>query len=521
MSTQVQGPTAEADSIDLFTRLQTFARLRGRVGRHWYGTVVSTKDRGELARNGFVSASIGFRGAGFLRQVLVGDYSVTAGFGLVMSRGSPSSNSGIGTMRIGSALRSNQGGNLRGFFRGAAVELGSQGETSNFRIALFGSRRSLAARLNEDGSVASVDWSGLVISSTQIQRQGQLTETVVGGRAEWDYDGIVRIGATGYRGWFDRSIEPEGFGNGFSGTRVGVAGIDIRSSFSTLDVGCEAATSGNGAWSWIGTLSVVPAVGMRVACSFRSYAVDFANPHAGVAGTRTGGYNETGFSALWRASILTSVEVEGGCDVSHARGPTSSTVLPTAVQKLRLGIRAAKSMSVSPFVRWRFERRIISALPAGAEAGAQREDLDVVKNIAAAGLELTPFGGWHVMVAVVGVNTTKGEEPLSGEMIASSVSWTCEGFAVQGSYGLFDSNSSDAVPSLPERSIGGGVESFTGYGRGERFAVAFRWEAFESVQIESKVASTVTLWKHVSAFSYPAPPSGPATVFSSGLAIRF
>lgn len=203
--------------VRMLTRLRA---QRERIGLN----VTLERDAGEAFRwhpatgtygYDFASASFAVRGAGHLETLVVGDFALSFGQGLVFWNGG---SFGKGIDAVQAAVRTGRGITAYGstdetrFFRGvaASVRLGS------LRAALFASRRSLDAALTDssalpaetDAMVTALPESGLHRTPQELARKGTLSYGLLGGQVEVRHRGLT-AGLVGYTSRFGLPMAPQ------------------------------------------------------------------------------------------------------------------------------------------------------------------------------------------------------------------------------------------------------------------------------------------------------------------------
>ncbi len=175
-----------------------------------YGSVeafgVTDKDPGESSYADFYSLSLRTGNLWFLSEVVIGDYTLSLGNGLLFSRGGMISKSaGAVTPLFKSrsySLRPYHSKGENKFMRGVAFEL----PAGPLRVTAFGSSKSLFAIVNDSGSVTSVDYSGLHLAS-QAPRQ-RLLEQIAGGILRFESPEL-NAGISGVLFTYDRKFQDD------------------------------------------------------------------------------------------------------------------------------------------------------------------------------------------------------------------------------------------------------------------------------------------------------------------------
>ncbi|MEX0746699.1 MAG: helix-hairpin-helix domain-containing protein, partial [Rhodothermales bacterium] len=135
-------------------------RIRIRRGRSFRAAVTLEKDAGEpglwplpgsLYGYDFASGSVALDGAGPFRVLILGDYAVRVGEGMLLQQGISVGNVvGSSPLRSGNSLRPYSSSSEHGFFRGLALRTK---DAYGISIAAFLSRRHLDGRTDSTGAI--------------------------------------------------------------------------------------------------------------------------------------------------------------------------------------------------------------------------------------------------------------------------------------------------------------------------------------------------------------------------------
>lgn len=294
--------------------------------------VTLEKDAGEALRNGFDYAGIHFyyKGLGFIKSLVVGDYNLHFGHGLTMGTGfnlmaNPLSGSWVNAAnRITASTAANEGASLRG----AAVTL-SPGQHSN--LTFFYSFRKIDASLSDpndtlvssegnyyDGYLAkSIIETGLHRTDLELARKGRLRQSVIGGNFNTRYR-FLRFGATATYTKFNPGLsekdKPEQQFN-FYGTSLIDFGTDFTVTWKSLVLFSEISGSDNGSKAFIGGLRSEEAGDHGFTIFYRSYDKEYHNFFSSAWSQNPECRNERGYySALWIKPIAGWI-ISAGADI--------------------------------------------------------------------------------------------------------------------------------------------------------------------------------------------------------------
>lgn len=243
--------------------------------RHVSLGLTQEKDAGEMLNSAtgfdFNSFHLALNDNGMLKSLVIGDYSLNFGQGLVMWTGGAF---GKGRDVIGSINKNERG--LRpyssaqetDFFRGIA---GSYGHRIQFTG--FYSGRSATAAVIEGDTVRFPSSSGLHRTINELDRKNNLRQEVAGGRIRIATQAGL-LGMTGYVSQFDRPIYSDNV-NEFKGAEHSVLGMDFRSLLGTVLLFGEWAVSRGGGQAGIVGLETQIGWGSELALLYRNFGQNF------------------------------------------------------------------------------------------------------------------------------------------------------------------------------------------------------------------------------------------------------
>jgi len=275
----------------------------------------------------FLSGFLGFRGKKIIDRVIVGDYALRFGEGVVLNSSrwmgswltSPSFMSGRSAAVPYTSSEEND------FFRGICIAIGD----INTGALLFGSSNLTDARplYDEDSTATAVSnlvRGGLHITESQLAARNSLTETVAGLRLTAGADRI-RGGVTALSTWFslpflpDRG-KPENI-HAFEGDRLLNLAADFRAGTGPVLLFAEAAMSLPGSWAATAGLRAKPSGRVTFNLLARHFAPDYHAFHSGAYKAGSGSGNETGIAASLHLEAARHLFVTAAADHYRIPGP--------------------------------------------------------------------------------------------------------------------------------------------------------------------------------------------------------
>lgn len=288
--------------------VRSLLKMKHEQGRFSLG-LTAENDPGEpfTFKNGygsdFLSGYLEFRGKGIADRVIVGDYALRIGEGLVFNSSrwmgswlsSPSFMSGRSTAVPYTSTEENS------FFRGLCLMLGSM----NAGGVLFVSSNKIDARLlhsvdSTATGVSNLVSGGLHVSPSQLEARNSLTENVAGihlTAGAPKIRGGVTASATRFSLPFypDRS-KPENL-HAFEGDRLLNLAADFKAGTGPVLFFAEAALSLPGSWAATAGLRAKPSGRVTFNLLARHFSPDYHAFHSGAFKAGSGSGNETGLSA--------------------------------------------------------------------------------------------------------------------------------------------------------------------------------------------------------------------------------
>jgi len=285
---------------------QLYARFRVNHPQDFSFGFTMEKDEGERLGIGngqspadFFSFHAAVMNQGKLKSLIVGDYQIQSGQGLLLSGGFQL---GKGAETITTVRRHNLGPlpytsvMESGFFRGVAAKYAL---TKHWEATAFTSYNRLSGNLSE-GEVpafSSIYANGLHRSRREVARKNVIAQWVNG--AQLRYSGQrfalgTTVLSTLFSGAYQRT--PRVYNQQeFNGRRNFNWGFDYRFSVANASFFGEGALSASGGKAFVGGMLMGLTSQIDFASLFRHYATDFHSFHGAAFGERSRNINETGF----------------------------------------------------------------------------------------------------------------------------------------------------------------------------------------------------------------------------------
>ncbi len=267
---------------------------------------------------------------GRLRDLVVGDYALYFGQGLVLWNGRTF---GKGREVIGTANRSSRGvrpyssSQESDFYRGAAATYGSDLQFTGF----YSDRRQSASVIAAD-TMRMPQEDGYHRTQNERDQRRNLGQKTYGGRLRMELP-FGFVGASGYRTMFDKIVSG---GNrisdrfDFNGRETSAVGVDYTVLAGPAIIFGEGARSQNGGLGFLSGLESAIGDDTELAIAYRNYAKDFQSILGNGFGERSGQpKNEEGFYLGLRHELNDDITLSGYFDQFNSPAPHFGTTQPT------------------------------------------------------------------------------------------------------------------------------------------------------------------------------------------------
>ncbi|SOE20844.1 Helix-hairpin-helix motif-containing protein [Spirosomataceae bacterium TFI 002] len=278
-----------------------YARYRLQHPKDFSFGVIVEKDAGEPNFADYVTAHFQLQNKGFFKNMIVGDYQLQFGQGLICSGGYAAGKGGepiYTTRRSDLGIRPHNSVLEGGFFRGTAVTIAK----NNFEMTPFVSFAGRDASSNtdlsddEDQIFSSLLIAGLHRTESEIAKKKILKEFNVGLNGKWKFpNGHIGITAlsTNYNANITRTSRPYTAFE-FSGEQNLVVGPNFSYSWQNFNFFGEAARSSSGGFGATGGFVAALSPSVEWAMNFRNYDKDFHSFYANSFGEGSRTINEKG-----------------------------------------------------------------------------------------------------------------------------------------------------------------------------------------------------------------------------------
>ena len=310
-----------------------YQRVRYR-SHHLSANITQEKDPGEpsggTAGLDYFSWHVALKDNGILKDLVIGDYSLSFGQGLVLWSGGAF---GKGRETVGAANRKERGiapytsAQETNFYRGVAVTAGGR-----FQMTGFYSFRKQSATAISGDTVSFPRATGLYRTLNERARYNNIRQELYGGNLRVELP-FGYLGATAYKTVFSSYIEG---GSAvydrydFSGLSNAAAGLNYRFMMSSTILFGEAAASENRGLGFIAGIESAIGEDTEMTLAFRSYSKDFQSFMGDGFGEASGApQNEEGMYLGLSQKLNSSIILSGYFDRYRYPAPRFGTTQPT------------------------------------------------------------------------------------------------------------------------------------------------------------------------------------------------
>jgi hypothetical protein len=344
-------------------RQRIYTRYRLSRSKDFSVGFISERDPGEKNFFDYTVFHIQLQNKGNFKNIVVGDYLLQFGQGLIFSAGYVA---GKGGEPVYTTRRSNLGARPynslieNGSFKGATTTY----KAGRFEVTGMFSYKRKDASIGEptetaDEYFSSLLTAGLHRTETEIKNRNALLEQNIGGNILYKVDHI-QLGFSVLNTRFDKDFVkrdlPYNFYD-FTGKANTIAGPNISISWNNFNIFGEAARSSSGGFGYL--IGVVGSLGQKVEWAFnhRNYQPDFHTLYGNgfSEGSRT--INEKGVYSGLKYSIKKGLEVVGYYDVFSFPWLRYRVDAPSSGHDYQLRINYKPNKKFSTYLAYRGESK--------------------------------------------------------------------------------------------------------------------------------------------------------------------
>lgn len=334
-----------------------YHRIRYQIGnsQHFQAGLRVEKDAGERFYDSYGAYAM-LHDVGILERVVVGDYRIGFGEGLVLG-GSTWNSKSTPTLKTQGGIRPMTGMDETTFLRGAAITLSL---FKHLRLSAFGSYRKRDATLTKEGEVQTLRTDGYHRTASEWERRRNVGSTVLGGNIAW-YNKGFHLGATGYWQKFDRTLNPgtQQYRAIYpKGSSFGVAGVNYGYTRYRLSFAGEAAYSAaGGGFATINRASWTIGRNYILSAVQRFYAYQYYSFYSSSLAENSNAQNESGVLLHLQAEPLAGLQLTAYADFFHHPWPRYRMTHSSTGQEFMLQGVYTVSRQHSLLARYQLKRK--------------------------------------------------------------------------------------------------------------------------------------------------------------------
>ncbi len=306
---QIQSPKSSGYHSGKYSGspVKTYERMTFSFNANTYGSLLFEKDPGE---NRWQDHFVGFIEKDqfyFLSKIVIGNYRIEVGQGLVFWGPygfSKSANPAASVKKRATGIRGYTYADENRYLNGIAFETTYQ----SFSFMGFISSNYLDATLNEDGTISSLPSSGYHRTESEINHKNRLNEKLAGCRimksGSWG-----TVGFTAYQNHYTNEIKKNDLSRYrfyFQGEKNHVMGLDFDIFINQFNFSGEIARSRSQGWALINN-GIMKFGKSSLVLSYRRFEPDFQNLHSNGFGVSPACNEEGFYLAIREESLLHSV----------------------------------------------------------------------------------------------------------------------------------------------------------------------------------------------------------------------
>jgi len=313
------------DSISLGSQWKILTKYKFIAGS-FSGGFTSEKDPGEKFFSGntsvpdFLSAYFTYKGNGFVRKLIIGDYSARFGQGTAINTGfrTALSPTAQGYMSARDEIRSYTSTDENNFLRGVAAELNLE----NMGLTLFYSKNYPDANLgslsgSSEDYIENFYKAGIHNTNSLLRKKDAVSETVSGINLSYHLSNL-KLGMVWLNNGFSLPLiteenKPEKIFN-FSGKRNNIYTLYYNSLIKRILIFGEFSINETNAHAFVQGLSFRPSDRLAFNWLYRNYNSGFFSFHGNGPGHNSVTGNEQGILANFTFEAAKHLFISGGCD---------------------------------------------------------------------------------------------------------------------------------------------------------------------------------------------------------------
>lgn len=268
------------------TKLKSYNRIIIKRSSNLQFGAITEKDAGEKSFMDYYSYHFSLRNYGILKHLVIGDYNLEIGQGLLLWSSYSLSKGTDATLPVKKKsrnIRPHTGSSEYGFFRGLSINL----NLYDFNLILFYSSKRIDANIDSTTlEIKSLPLTGIHATKNEISRKNAASELLIGSRLEYLFNSSNKFGLTYYQSEFSNPFMKNSIFD-LSGKNFSFFSFDFDNRFGPVNIFGEVAND-KYSTAFYGGLLLSPFSKLQLATSLRYYPKNFTNLHAFGFGEQSG-----------------------------------------------------------------------------------------------------------------------------------------------------------------------------------------------------------------------------------------
>ncbi len=333
----------EKDTSDIGSSFKLLSKYKFSAGR-FSGGFITEKDQGEKMFD-FLAGHLAFNGDGFIKKIIVGDFSARFGQGTVINTGSRTglSLTAPGYMAARNEIRPYTSTDENNFFRGIAAQLSFR--KTGMTIFFSHNRIDAAKSISGDSSeffAQSFYETGLHNTTSMILRKDAVEETSYGINLTCNFS-YLKAGFTWSESRYSLPVVPDISDPGnlydFTGNINRIFSVHYNSLINRILLFGEFSFNDPEKYAIVQGATLRPSDRLTVNFLYRNYSPGYTSFHGNGPGINSSDNNEKGFLGSFTFEAAKHLFISAGYDVSHFPWLKYRCSFPSSARRTEIKIR--------------------------------------------------------------------------------------------------------------------------------------------------------------------------------------
>ncbi|MFH0992164.1 MAG: helix-hairpin-helix domain-containing protein [bacterium] len=373
--------------------------------------LLTEKDAGELQLADHYSGYIQVHLPQYLTRLILGDFVLFTGQGLVFSGSSIRGKSGdvmMTSRTLESGMHSSLSSNENALFRGVGTELQGDG----WSLLGFYSKRDINASLNENDQITSLNTTGLFRTESELRDKRSAEARTFGIRSVLIPVEELRIGIAAQRHSFSKVVQQRSL-FAFNGNETSNMSLDLLYTLHSFSIAAEVARDQSASTALTLGLQSMPRKGVEFLFHVRSYPKEFQSLLGGAMGEHGDDVrNEFGLYLGGKLSTVDWFSLSGYFDHYSFRWKTTSSVMPSQGKEYRFVLELKPITNLRIQLNYRNKRSEDFSVASQSESGLGNSWMETIKQNLRVNLQwmVTPAIRWGSRLEILRIGSSASLE---------------------------------------------------------------------------------------------------------------